>query len=246
MIKLESDSVLSTNGDELSKMSEDLHQETYNAPDSDEELFGWEGDRLIPIVRGRDDQHAGDSGDRHSTGRSIYGESERERHDWKTLIGTLIMISTLLAFAILYFPCAKRVESWNTLDAQEKKLAKHVIQFFFFSAVGVSARWLTLNTMGFLDYSARLVNFLSRWLADVVSTSTTVTVVLLVAQAVRIQMGDILVALSEADLGLLMGLSFTFGFFGNRARKILKKIGDLSFLRRDHQAVLDTGESDGL
>lgn len=154
------------------------------------------------------------------------------RYDKNSSFATLIIASVLLLMVFFYLPFMYWIESWKFSNA-EKDLAKLVVQFSFAASVGVIARWLTWAAAdippspAFRGPTFSLLSYISRCVADTTSTALIVTMVLLVAQSVTIDLGGSTVALQDADSALRMGLAFASGFFTRRTRLLLYNIGNL-------------------
>jgi hypothetical protein len=154
----------------------------------------------------------------------------REYPSWKAAVGTAIVILTLGGVIASSVFSLHRLGFWN----QFKDLAVLMICSTAWAMAGVFARWLALAARGIPDSSYSTVEYLRRIAADAVSAGLIVTVVLVVAHSVSVQMDDtVTISLSETRLGPIISISFGLGVFTRRARELLHRIVHLKFLREE-------------
>lgn len=152
----------------------------------------------------------------------------------EALIGTLAIAFALPVISVIYFLGLGQIGSLPQFSDEDRILARFMILCSYVATLGVIARWLTWAARGqpgpFHD-KATVVEYLRRWLADFLSTALIVPMVLVVLQSVSIQIGTVTLALAEANQGLVIGLAFVLGYFSSTARKLLRGISGLTFLR---------------
>jgi hypothetical protein len=153
----------------------------------------------------------------------------REYPIWKAAVGTAILILVLVGVI------ASSLFGLHQLGFgdQFRDLAGLMICSNAGAIAGVLARWLALAARGIPDASHSLASYLRRVLADAVSGGLIVTVIVLVAQSVSIQMDSTTISLAELSLGPIIGISFGLGVYSGRAKEILRQIVHLRLLKEE-------------